>query len=249
MRFQRFAKVVLRLLSRLLLRMEISGLEHVPLRGRLIIMMNHVHFLDPFVVSAFIPRDMGIMSKVENFVPVLGYLVKWYGSFPVRRGEFDMAAIRSSLACLEAERGLLLAPEGTRSRTGGLQQAFDGLALVATRADAPILPVAIYGHERFLDNLGRLRRTAFHMVIGQPFQLVSPQTAERGNGQRRAQLQQMTRAAMYELARWLPESYRGIYADPEGVPRGYVRHASPSHGAVGTQAKDQLTAQSEGIEP
>ncbi len=228
MRFQRFAKGVFRLLFRLLLRIDISGLEHVPPHGRVVIMMNHVHFLDPLLVSAFIRRDMGIMSKAENFVPVFGRFVKWYGSFPVRRGEFDLAAIRTSLAYLEADRGLLMAPEGTRSKTGGLQPGYDGLALVATRADAPIIPVAIYGHEPFVGNLRRLRRTPFHMVIGQPFRLVNPPEEGQENTHRRTQLRLMTQAAMYELARHLPPSHRGVYADLDNAPVGYLqRFASP----------------------
>jgi len=210
--------------------------------------MNHVHFLDPIVGSAFIRRDMGIMSKIENFTPVLGNLVKWYGSFPVRRGEFDLAAIRSSLAYLEAERGLLMAPEGTRSKTGGLQPGLDGLALLAIRADAPILPVAIHGHEAFLDNLKRLKSTPLHMTIGQPFRLILPEGAENGNGQRRAHLQRATQAAMYELAYYLPEAYRGVYTDLENAPRGYIQRISPSHDPI-VWAKGKRSAQREGIRP
>ncbi|NLS78360.1 MAG: 1-acyl-sn-glycerol-3-phosphate acyltransferase [Chloroflexi bacterium] len=248
MRFQRFAKSVFRALCRVLLRLDITGLQHVPPQGRLLIMMNHVHFLDPIVVSAFIRRDMGIMSKIENFLPVLGYLVKWYGSFPVRRGEFDLAAIRASLAYLESERGLLMAPEGTRSKTGGLQPGLDGLALLAIRGDAPILPVAIHGHEAFLDNLKRLRRTPFHMTIGQPFRLILPEGAENGNGQRRVHLQRSTQAAMYELARHLPEAYRGVYADLENAPQGYIQRIAPSHDSA-FRPKGSQAAQREGVRP
>lgn len=209
--FQRFARRVLKALFRALLRLTVVGIENVPRQGRLIVIMNHLSFLDPILVSALMPRDIAIMSKIENFqIPVLGKVVEWYGSFPVRRGELDMAAIRTSVQVLEGELALLLAPEGTRSKTGGLQTAFDGMAMIATRAHTPVLPVAMTGNESFPSQLKRLRRTQVTVRIGEPFVFQSQGTAKR-----REELARMTQEAMVRLAALLPESYRGEYAGYE----------------------------------
>lgn len=220
LRFQRFARVVLGLLMKVLFKCQITGLQHLPRTGRLIIMMNHLYFLDPIVVTVALPRDIAIMSKIENLqTPVLGPLTRWFGGFPVRRGELDLSAVRRSVEVLEREGALLMAPEGTRSKTGGLQRAFKGMALIATRTNSPILPVAISGHETFLSNLKRLRRTPLRLVIGEPFIL----SAADGSKVRRDQLQQMTTEAMYRLARLLPERYRGVYSDLSQATEEYIR--------------------------
>ena len=209
--FQRFAKAVLRIIFKLLLRFRVTGIENVPASGRLIVIMNHISFLDPILVTATLPRDIAIMSKIENLeMPVLGKIIQWYGSFPVRRGELDLGAVRMSLEVLESECALLLAPEGTRSKNAKLQPAYDGMALVATRAGAPVLPVAISGAEDFASNLKGLRRTPVTLAIGEPFVFLT------GDGRvSRIELRQMTQVAMRRIATLLPDSYRGQYADPE----------------------------------
>ena len=223
MLFQRFAKLVLRLLMRVLLRVRVTGLEHLPRSGRLIVMMNHIHALDPMLVTAVLPRDIVLMSKIENLrLPFLGLIVKWYGSFPIRRGEADLQAVRRSLQVLESDQALLMAPEGTRSKTGGLQPAHDGMALVAARTNTPILPVAISGDEAFYRNLRHLRRTPVEITIGEPFILANHE-GQPG----RAQLRQMTREAMYQLAALLPPSYRGVYADLSQATSELIRPYRP----------------------
>jgi len=223
LRFQRFARVVLRLVVRVLMKCRLTGLHHVPRSGRLIVMMNHIHGLDPILVTISLPRDINIMSKIENLqTPVLGPLTKWFGGFPIRRHKLDLEAIRKSIEVLEREEALLMAPEGTRTRTGGLQRAYDGMALLATRTNSPILPVAISGNETLLHNLKRLRRTPLQVTVGEPFIFAL-------NDQRRyrEQLSQMTDEAMYRLAALLPAAYRGVYADLSKATMVYSRLYRP----------------------
>ena len=201
----------MRLMFRVLLRCRIEGIDNVPPRGRLIVIMNHINFLDPILVTVAFPRDIAIMSKIENLqMPVLGKVVEWYGSFPVRRGELDVGAVKMSMGVLENECALLLAPEGTRSKDAGLQPAFDGMALVATRTNSPVLPVAISGVESFSSRVRQLRRTSVTLAFGEPFAFVHEN--RRVN---RAELREMTSEAMRRISALLPESYRGLYPDPE----------------------------------
>ena len=216
--FRRFVNLVLRILFRTLLRVEVIGSENVPARGPFIAMINHIYFYDPVLLTALAPRFVVIMSKIENLqIPVGGWLLKLYGSFPVRRGEIDRQAIRTSLDVLSQGHGLMMAPEGTRSRAGSLQTGRVGMAWLALRSNAPSVPVAISGQEHLTRNLKRLRRTPVRLVFGKPFRLL-PQEGMRPSEQRR----RMTTEAMYRLAALLPPEYRGVYSNLEKATSDFL---------------------------
>ena len=114
---RRLLNFALRIAFKLLLNLEVVGLENVPLEGPLILMINHTSLLDPAMAGGVMPREVVAMSKIENFRdPILGIIVRLYGAFPVRRGEMDLRALRQSLEVLRNGEVLLMAPEGTRSK-------------------------------------------------------------------------------------------------------------------------------------
>ena len=224
--FRRFVNLVLRILYGTLLRVEVTGSENVPAKGPFIAMINHIYFFDPVLLTALAPRFIVIMSKIENLkIPVGGWLLKLYGSFPVRRGEIDRQAIRTSLDVLRQGHGLMMAPEGTRSRAGSLQQGRVGMSWLALRSNAPIVPVAISGQEHLTRNLKRLRRTPVRLVFGKPFCL-HPQEGMRPGEQRR----RMTTEAMYRLAALLPPEYRGVYSNLEKASSDFLVPYEPPGG-------------------
>lgn len=203
------ARYVLRpIVFGLLVKVHVEGREHIPAQGPLIVVMNHVSGIDPFVVvGAMRTRDLVPMSKMENYThPIVGLMARLWGAFPVRRGEVDRRALASALAVLAQQRALLLAPEGTRRPA--LSEAKEGVAYLAVRADAPILPVGLDGTDRFPADWGRLRRPQVSLRFGRPFRL-------RTGGERvgRDAMQHMTREIMYQIAGLVPEERRGIYAD------------------------------------
>jgi len=215
--FRLVADWVLNIVARMLFRLELVGQENVPRSGPFIAMMNHIYFLDPVLVGLLTRRKVIIMSKIENyrnllFRPIL-YL---YGTFPVRRGELDMVAIRKSLAVLGRGQGLLMAPEGTRSRDKTLQPGLDGIAWLAVRSEAPLVPVALSGQEKLGHNLRRLRRTPLRVEYGEAFLLKAQGRLSR------EQRRQMTDEAMYRLAAMLPAPYRGVYSDLDKATSEYL---------------------------
>jgi 1-acyl-sn-glycerol-3-phosphate acyltransferase len=127
---------------------------------------------------------------------------------------------------LEAlEEGLILglAPEGTRSGDGRLQQGKPGTVLLALRSGAPLLPVVHHGGELFWRNLARLRRTEFHIVVGQPFYL------EPGGIKVTRQVRrQMIDEVLYQMAALLPPGNRGVYSNLDGATETYLRFAPGS---------------------
>jgi 1-acyl-sn-glycerol-3-phosphate acyltransferase len=214
--FRRIANFVLGVLFHIVFRLDITGIQNIPKQGPFIAMMNHIYFIDPILVATLTPRNIVIMSKIENYHnPLLALVMHLYGTFPVHRGELDMTAIRTSLRIMEEGHGLLMAPEGTRSKTRTLQEGRDGMVWLAVRSQAPVVPVALSGQEYLGHNLRRLRRTPLRVVFGEPFcfrsapDLQHPVTAPKSP---REQLRRMTQEAMYALAKLLPPAYRGVYS-------------------------------------
>jgi 1-acyl-sn-glycerol-3-phosphate acyltransferase len=175
--------------------------------------------IDTVIGAALIDREVVGMSKVENYRNwLLGFFFKLYGTFPVNRGEVDRKALRTALQVLKESKVLMAAPEGTRSKTNTLQKGKDGLSYIAVKSGAAIVPLAIWGQERFWKQLARLRRTRVRVVFGKPF------VFDPGEGKlTREQLSQMTHEMMYRMAVLLPEEYRGYYSDLSQATEEYVR--------------------------
>ncbi len=219
-----FFTKLLRIAFKVTMRLTITGLEHFPLSGACIVMINHIAFLDPVIVSGRFPRPVISMAKAEAYEDrFLGPLIRTFDAFPVNRGDVDRAALRTAFEVLDNGLPLLIAPEGTRSRTASLGQAHLGLAYVASGSNAPIVPVAISGSDQWKHNIKRFRRTSIHLRVGRPFYLEAG--SERIDSET---LKRMTGEAMYQMAALLPPEQRGIYSDLDAATTRYVRFSTTS---------------------
>ncbi len=198
-------------LVRLLCRVDDAELAKIPLCGPLILVSNHVNFLEiPVLHSRLRPRQVVGLAKAESWDnPVLGWLFNRWGAIPVRRGEADIAALRTCLEVLERGGILVVGPEGTRSHDGRLRRGHPGVVTIAVKSGAPVLPMAFYGGEKFGHHVRRLRRTPFHVAVGRPFR-VEPKATRLTRDVR----QDVVDEIMHELASLLPPAYRGVYAEP-----------------------------------
>ncbi len=193
---------------RIFTRVDIRGLDLVPKYSALITAMNHTSFLDPLLVISLLGRNVIPMAKVELFsTPFIGWWAKWYGAYAVRRGEADVSAFKMSLQILKNGGVINIAVEGHRSETGKLLRGREGAIIIAHRADAPILPVAIWGSRDLKHNIGRLRRTDIHIRIGKPVVVVL------SNKPSRNELAQATDELMAYIAEMMPTELRGYYAN------------------------------------
>ena len=216
---------LVRLAAKVLLRVRVAGLERVPASGPVILVANHVNFIEPFLIYVLMPRQVTALGKVELWGnPITRLWAESWGTIPLRRGEVDLSAIRAALRVLQQGGMLGLAPEGTRSHHGRLQRARQGAVLLALHAPGTlILPVAVYGQERFYDNLRRLRRTAVQMVIGHGFYL------KAGEGTVSHEMRQViSDEIMQQIAALLPEPYRGVYSDMPLTPPRYLETGGAS---------------------
>jgi len=209
-RFGSFVYMVIRslawLLVHLVCRFRVSGREYVPKMGGLLIVANHLSWFDPLLLGLITSRRVWFFVKVEAFSwPVMGWLCKVTGQIPVHRGEGDRAALEHALLYLREGRVLVFFPEGTVERQEEMIAAHPGIAMLALRSGATLLPVAHTGTRRVLRR-GRGWFPRVEMKIGQPYVPVLPAGMSRKVG-----LQEITREAMQRIAKMLPSEQRGAY--------------------------------------
>jgi 1-acyl-sn-glycerol-3-phosphate acyltransferase len=188
---------------------HVEGIEKVPAKGPAILMINHINFVDPFIVLHVMSRNIVPMAKIEVYsYPIVGIFPRIYGVIPVQREEIDRRAVQGALDVLRAGEIILVAPEAHRGPQ--LRRGKEGIAYLATRAAVPIVPVAIDGTVGFpsFRLSSRWREPGANVCFGDPFRF-------KNTGQRagRDMLRIMTDEAMYILAAMLPEYRRGVYAD------------------------------------
>jgi 1-acyl-sn-glycerol-3-phosphate acyltransferase len=160
-------------------------------------------------------RELHYMAKVELYRnPFMAWLLAHLNAFPVHRGEADRTALRRAEELLRSGRVVGIFPEGHRARDAGVQPSKGGIALLARRANVPILPVAITGTQYLLPKaLPRWRpwrRPPVTVTVGAPFTL-PPSTG-------RADYNALANLIMRHVAALLPPSYRGVFAEETGVP-------------------------------
>jgi len=203
-------------LAHVLIWVTVDGLNRaLPRSGPLIVAANHASALDAPLITGYlapaIGRPVHWMVKEElMFEPLLGPIVRAYGSFGVHRRGADTEAFRTANAVLDA--GLVLAshPEGTRSRDGVLLRARPGLARLAIRSGAPILPVGVLGLQHFLPRDTKIPRPFKRVTLrfGEPFKV--EMLAE---GERHEATEAATTEIMVRIGRLLPEPQWGAYAE------------------------------------
>lgn len=130
---------------------QINGTHHVPHRGPLLVIANHASDFDPPIVSCCVGRPVSYMAKEELFkVPVLGPAIRLYGAYPVKRGTADRSAIRAALKQLDEGWAVGVFLQGTRTADGRIPDPKLGAALIAAKAQVPLLPVSLWGTQQIL---------------------------------------------------------------------------------------------------
>lgn len=164
-----FIMTVMTLVCRALHPVKVQGRDRLPRNGALLV-ANHASNWDPVILVTSLPRDyrLRIMGKEELFRnPVLGWILRTCGAFPVRRGGADIQAVRTAIQAISQGENLLIFPEGTTIRNGvgnsdGLPpHAHSGAAMIGVRAGAVMVPVFVDGRKRLF------RRT--RLIFGEPY--------------------------------------------------------------------------------
>lgn len=149
---------------------RIYGAENVPQQGALVVVSNHASYFDPPILSCCLRRPVAFMAKEELFhIPILKQGIQLYGAYPVSRGSADRSAIRAALNCLENGWATGVYLEGSRTPDGKIIDPKRGAALLAAKAQAPLLPVSLWGTQKILNKGSALPRSVPITVrIGKP---------------------------------------------------------------------------------
>lgn len=195
---------------------KIEGLENIPTDTTFAIASNHLGILDAFITYYVFKRANLFIPIAEKWQrsAILRWLGKHLGWVFIDRFNPDIGAIRESLARMRRGETLVIAPEGTRSRSETMLEGKPGVAYLAVKAGYPIVPVALIGTEDRLlkQNLKHLRKTPVTVRVGPPFTL----PPLPGGKARDQALREYTDEIMCHIAAMMPEKYHGHYA---GHPR------------------------------
>jgi 1-acyl-sn-glycerol-3-phosphate acyltransferase len=174
-----FVRALVSLPTLLIYRVRAIGIENVPKKGALILAPNHFSQMDHFFIGLYLRRKVRFMAKSQMFgPPVLTYVYKHGGVFPVRRGHHDEKAIETARIILSRDEMLLVYAEGGRSRSGKLKEVKPGIGRIALESGAPVVPVAIQGSEK----VRRWKRLSFPKVtvqFGEPLSFQAEEAPSR----------------------------------------------------------------------
>lgn len=207
-----FVRGLIRFIFNAIARFEIRGYDNVPKSGAFVLAVNHIGIID-------IAMFHYVFDRYDMFIPVgekwektgwIRWLARHLNFLFVDRFNPDLKALRKMIALMDAGNSLVIAPEGTRSKTGALLEGKPGVAYLAARSGFPVVPVAITGTEDkvIFGNIKRLRKSSVTLTAGKPFNL-PPIPREN----REEALQSYTDEIMCQIAALLPERYRGFYSE------------------------------------
>ncbi len=180
----RAARGLIRILLFRIYRLRATGQQRLRESGPLIYAPVHRSHLDGPLVGSLTHHRVRYLGKEELFHPrPLGWLMRAIGTFPVRRGEADLDAMRAALNLLNDGQAMLVFPEGTRQPSDDIGHIFDGTAWLAAKSGAPVLPVGIAGTREAMPSGAKLpKRTQVAIVVGEP--LAPPSGAAGGRARR-----------------------------------------------------------------
>ncbi len=203
---------LIRLIFNLIARVEVRGYDNLPKDNSFVIATNHLGIVDvPIAFYAIDRWDMFVViGEKWQEVGLFRWVGKHFNFIFIDRFNPDIKALRKIISLMEENNILVIAPEGTRSRTGALIEGKPGVSYLATKLDRPIIPVGITGTEdkNILGNLKRFRRSHIILTAGVAFTLPPLPRENRDEA-----LKGYTDEIMCRIAALLPEKYRGVYAD------------------------------------
>jgi 1-acyl-sn-glycerol-3-phosphate acyltransferase len=213
------AKALIRPATKLIWPVKVNGLENVPSGGPAIIAPNHISFLDSVVLIGILPRPITYVGKAE-------YMDSWktrhlfpaVGMIPIDRtgGKASFAALDTAASVLDEGKLFGIFPEGTRSRDGCLHRGRTGIARLAMRTGAPVIPVGIKGTDR-IQPPGASTPRPFRrceVTFGEPIHVDHYTERSRDAGVYR----DLTDEIMYEISQLSGQVYVDRYADRADKP-------------------------------
>ena len=192
-----------KLLAKTFYSMKVIHPERMIEEGPLVLAVNHSSYFDPPLAGICSKRAVYYLARKDLMKwPLLGPLFPQMNVIPVERGGNDMSALRDVIKKVRQGNGIVLFPEGTRSKDGNLQSGKAGIGLIIAKTKAPVLPMRIFGaYEAFPKGTRGLKLTKIRVVIGEPIHL----TPEEIGDNSRENYQAISNRIMAAIAKLTPE--------------------------------------------
>jgi 1-acyl-sn-glycerol-3-phosphate acyltransferase len=167
----RLTRIIARILFKVYFRLDVEGIEHLPQKGGCLLVANHASFLDPLVICAATPRVIHYITYAFFYYhPAIHWFCKRAHCIPVKKEGNDISALKNALRLLKDGEVVGIFPEGERSAMGVLAAAEPGVALMAMKANVPIVPIGIQGaYEAFPKGSSLPKPRKISMTMGTPF--------------------------------------------------------------------------------
>ena len=216
---RKFLQIFFKALFRTLGKVELIGLDNIPNHNKYVVAFNHISMVEIPFIGSFWPTTLEIIGALAVWSRgYQGLVARMWAGIQVDRTGFDREVFKQVQKIFDADRPLMISPEGTRSHTPGMARGKPGIAYIADKVDAVIVPVAVIGNTLdFLHQGIRGKKPLIQMIVGEPFKL--PALEGRGE-ERRMMRQNNTDYIMARVAAMLPESYQGVYKEYEKILAG-----------------------------
>lgn len=227
--FYDLAWFVDRIFAPVLAKPEFYGRENIPRKGAVLFTANHLSQWDIFFMHYLLPRPGYWMTKKEYFkVFFFGGWARLFGAFPVSRGAYNRQTLQFAVDLLKKGHLMIIFPEGHRATNYRMMQGHSGAALIATKAEALVVPVGFAGTEKISRRKeygpdGKKIKPRVIVRVGQPYLL----PGEDATG-RRLELEELNEIMMSKIAELLPPEYQGFYTPAELAERQKLREHDQS---------------------
>lgn len=149
-----FIKELLCIVMHLMFKIEVRGTINLPENEGFLLCSNHISNFDPVLIGISIDRKLSFMAKESLFkIPVLGYIIKQCGAFPVNRNGNEIATVKKAISILKDGNVMAMFPEGTRHKDGEFKEVKKGVGLIALKADTTVIPIRIIGRYKLFSKI------------------------------------------------------------------------------------------------
>ncbi len=161
--------IIVRGFARLLFHLQVSGQDHIPRTGGVLIAANHASYLDIPILGCALPRRASFIGRMDLFAGIVGSVLRYLGWIPIRRGQVDRKAFDEAVRRLKAGQVVVIYPEGTRTEDGQLQPGKPGIGMMAATAGCPVLPALLEGtYDALPPGAHWIRLRPIRVAFGEP---------------------------------------------------------------------------------
>ena len=221
----KIAVKIIHTILRTICKVDSTEINKIPLNGPFVVAMNHTNFLEvPMIFTHLQPRTaVGIVKKETWHKGVTKWLATHWNAIPIDREGLSTDTFKKARRVLKDGNFVIIAPEGTRNKTGKLIPGKAGMISIALRSKVPIIPVAHFGGEDIYKNLKKLKRTNFKFKVGTPI-IFQPQGIVDSEKRK-----YFTDQVMYRIAELLPKKYRGVFSEIENLSNDDILEIKIEH--------------------